>query len=102
MTVQVGISIADGDVRPCCMRLVESEFDMGNILRDSPETTFEGLSCSQHATRTSSGPESIRISRASMSTSSMASGTSTTALYESPNSPSGIWSREQVLPNVSW
>jgi len=34
------------------------------LLRDSPEATFEGLSCSQHATRTSSGPESIRISLA--------------------------------------
>jgi hypothetical protein len=29
---------ANGDVRPCCMRLAEPEFDLGNILRDSPET----------------------------------------------------------------
>jgi len=34
------------------------------LFRDSPEVTFEGLSCSQHATRTSSGPESIRVSLA--------------------------------------
>ena len=34
------------------------------LFRDSPEATFEGLSCSQHATRTSSGPESIRVSLA--------------------------------------
>jgi Ca-activated chloride channel family protein len=34
------------------------------LFRDSPEGTFEGLSCSQHATRTSSGPESIRVSLA--------------------------------------
>jgi hypothetical protein len=29
---------ANGDVRPCCMRLVEPAFDLGNILRDLPET----------------------------------------------------------------
>jgi len=34
------------------------------LFRDSPEATFEGLSCSQHATRTSSGPESIRVALA--------------------------------------
>ncbi|MFL5394668.1 MAG: VIT domain-containing protein [Myxococcales bacterium] len=34
------------------------------LFRDSPEATFEGLACSQHATRTSSGPESIRVSLA--------------------------------------
>ena len=34
------------------------------LFRDSAEATFEGLSCSQHATRTSSGPESIRVSLA--------------------------------------
>jgi hypothetical protein len=29
---------ANGDVRPCCMRVSEPEFDLGNLLRDPPET----------------------------------------------------------------
>ena len=29
---------ADGEIRPCCMRLYEPEFYLGNLIHDSPET----------------------------------------------------------------
>lgn len=53
---------ANGDVRPCCMRLREPAFDLGNLLRDAGETLAGNILQLSRGMPLGCGPASCRLS----------------------------------------
>jgi len=57
---------ASGEVRPCCMRLADSEFYMGNMLLDSPESVSLNLLYNAHYLRPGCDGPGCKLGRTNM------------------------------------